>query len=161
MSKRSTKKKKSSKIQKLSWHEEGEVLLKDYLKKFKNPKSCLAVLSSYGDILLKSGKSEKLDWISIGSIFSAIKSAGESLNHLLANRTSVAQFGDLKRGYWIEWHPGNSFLVGIGIPYSEAALNKVKKHLKARAPSPSNKSHEALDGMSSESIDAALEKETH
>jgi hypothetical protein len=162
MPKKVSKKKVSStkSSRSLNWHEEGEVLLKSYLTKFKNPKSCIAVLSSYGDLLMKSGKGEKFDWTSIGSIFSAVKSAAESLNGLLSNRSSVVQFGDLKSGYWIEWHPGNSFLVGIGVPYHQAGLALLKKHLKANSTASSRKSAEALDGMSEASVEAALETES-
>jgi hypothetical protein len=159
MPRKAPKKKPASK-KKLSWHEEGELLLKNYLKRFKGPKAAIAVLNSYGDLLLRSGKSEHLDWTSLGSVFSAVKAAAENLNKQLSNKGSVVQFGDFKRGYWIEWHPGNSFLVGIGIPYQHSSLASLKKHLKAHTPAISKtQGREALDGMSEETIDAALETE--
>ncbi|MDB5037003.1 MAG: hypothetical protein JWQ35_531 [Bacteriovoracaceae bacterium] len=146
----------------MNWQQSGEALLSAYLKKLKSAQGSLVVLSSFGDLLLKSGKKiDHLDWTSIGSIFSAVRGAAGGLNKLLFSRTSVVQFGDPKKGYWLELLPENCLIVGIGVPHQAKDLKKVQSHLKSnsRALSGGAFGSEALDGMSEATVDAAIGKE--
>ena len=84
-----------------SWLDKSEELLSTYIKKAKNPKGHIVVLSLYGDVLVSAGKKMKVDWTSVGSILASVRGASRALNLLLKQKQTVLHFSSQKSGYWM------------------------------------------------------------
>ena len=144
-----------------SWLDKSEELLSTYIKKAKNPKGHIVVLSLYGDVLVSAGKKMKADWTSIGSILASVRGASRALNLLLKQKQTVLHFSSQKSGYWMNCENEDWIVVGFELPYKKELLTPFMKHLK-KVKSEVNKNFggpEALEGMSEAIIDSALKGE--
>ncbi len=144
----------------ISWSEKADGLLQTYLKKAKSKRGRIFVLSTYGDLILDSGKNSTLDWTSIGSILASVQNAVDQLTKLMGTKNSVFCSGDDNHGFWVESLFGKWILVGVKTAHKPTLLKDLQKHLKAHAPTVSTWNHrEALDGMTDQAIDTALTHE--
>lgn len=143
----------------LTWHEEGEYLLKAYLKKVKSPKGRMLVLTHYGDILLNSGNPLNIDSTSLGSLLSALEGTAEGLNKILRTKAQVVHLGDSKTGCWLEMSGDGSLLFGWAVKHQAKELKAIQKHLKTRPQSTSRSGAEALGDLDASSVEATLGKE--
>jgi hypothetical protein len=160
--KMTTKSRPKTASKNLSWQQKGETLLADYLKRTGAPKGRIVVLSTYGDLVLKSSQTQNVsDWTSIGSLCASVQSASTILHSLLKTAGSFIQVGDSKKGFWIEALSGRWILLASSVAYKPQALKPLYAHLRKMANSrKSETGSEALDGLSEMSIEATLSRET-
>ncbi len=141
-----------------SWSEDGEKLLKNYLKKAKGAKGRIAVLTQYGDVILNAGQNSQLDWTSIGSLLSAVMATNDALAKALSCKSHTIQFGEASKGCWVEVLDNQTLIFGVGIAYKPADLKLIYKHIKTRTMNTAGAGGEALAGLNEMSIEAALGK---
>jgi len=129
----------------------------DYLKRTKSKSGGLFVLSQYGDLLVRAGKTTAADLTSLGSLAASVLAAAEGLGALLKVKGTPLQFGNSKAGFWIESLGGPWLMVGIKCPINEVALKSLSTNLKKfLAQSNPSRAAEALDGMTASAIDNRL-----
>jgi hypothetical protein len=159
-SRSSTKKapasRKKTKV-KLSWSEEGQILLEGIIKKAKSKQGAIFVMSQTGDVVLEAGNSKRVDKTSLGALASALRGVRGEMNAQLRTKADWAQFGHDREGFWVDYF-GNWIIVGVRVPFSLQAWNVFRKHLKKNRSSGKGSSHtsEALAGLSEAAVDLAL-----
>lgn len=98
----------------------------------------------------------KADPTSIGALVTAARSIAAELDQLTKMKTSRIQFGDSRKGYWLE-NFADWIIVGVGLEPQKKAYEAFKKHLKKRSTGSSQTSSEALDGLSVAAVETAVE----
>lgn len=139
---------------KASWQDKAQQLAENLCKRSKDKKAALLILTHSGDLVMKAGKADKLDPTAIGALATAARGLRSELDERLGLRTKKVLCCDAKKQYWIE-EVGSWIVMGVQINET-TSLKDFFKHLKKKSAQEGGTA-EALDGLSADAVDFAIE----